>query len=103
MRIGFKISGLLTIFFLVMSSFAVLATSPNTFYKMQDTQTIVLNPIADSWVDELESTQNYGSDWYLMVGLEEYEIRKRSLLHFDISALPDNITIDSAELKLNLT
>jgi hypothetical protein len=60
----------------------------------------------DSWINSDATATNYGADKELWVGLisqsgKSYE--RRTLLRFDISALPANVIIDSAALELTQT
>lgn len=63
-----------------------------------------LNPTADSYVYSTSPTSNYGSATTTRSGFwVEFQQKFISLLKFDLSDLPDDAVITSAELKLYLS
>ena len=63
-----------------------------------------LNPTADAYVYSTSSTSNYGSATTLRSGFwVEFQQKFISLLKFDLSSLPDDAIITSAELKLYMS
>lgn len=65
------------------------------------TTTLKINPIEDTFVISLGDKNKLGND-LLIINMNKfgYEITANSLLKFDLTSLPKNITIDSAELRL---
>jgi hypothetical protein len=64
--------------------------------------TITFNPIRDSYIDSDFPTANYGSEWFVAVGLYEPGRILRALVQFDVSSIPSNATIESAWLRLRI-
>ena len=64
--------------------------------------TVILNPVADTYVDEGTPNTNYGTSTTMATGeVGESRTRKRALLGFSMSDVPaDAITINSATLRL---
>lgn len=59
-----------------------------------------LYAVADAYVDSATPTQNYGSATTLYVGNQTLSIVDRALFRFDLSSLPSNAVIDSANLRV---
>ncbi|WP_062408631.1 DNRLRE domain-containing protein [Paenibacillus naphthalenovorans] len=60
-----------------------------------------LYPVKDAFVREGVKTLNYGIEQTMLVGYNRnLNERYRSFLEFDLSQLPENITIEKAELKV---
>ncbi len=55
---------------------------------------------ADSYVDAINSSVNYGTNTSLSVGRLAKGTLRRSLLYFNLSALPANTWVQDAPLNL---
>ncbi len=70
----------------------------------QSVTTVTLIPQHDAFVDNININSNYGSQNYLEVGVKingSITSVRRSYLRFDMSGIPSNAVILSANLKLN--
>jgi hypothetical protein len=61
--------------------------------------TISLNPTVDTYIDSSQGSTPYGTYSNLAVGIFRYATR-RTLMQFDLSSIPDDATITSAQLSL---
>lgn len=83
----------------------VLTGVPYTWLQAQPPGTIVLDPSVsidasdDVWI-EYNSSNNFNGYDHIRIGRGNSFGRKRSLLKFDLSAIPQNAAILSAEMKL---
>jgi hypothetical protein len=62
--------------------------------------TAYLGATADTYVDQSNSGSNFGADANLLVRSRNGNRDAKSILQFDLGTLPDDASIDSAELKL---
>jgi hypothetical protein len=62
-------------------------------------ETVVLNPLGDSWVDRALTGANHGTEMRLRVQSES-SANNRTLIMFDLSSIPAGAEVDSAILKL---
>lgn len=81
----------------VEADIAFSATLQNDWYATL--ATTVLNATQDTFIQESVPPANHGSDTSLTVDRESSD-RQRALFQFDVSSLPANATITSAQLKL---
>lgn len=79
---------LLTIVFLVITSFCISQTN------------ITLDASADSWIWENEPNSNYGNDHALYIGRDNGVEMNNMLFEWDLSSLPNCIEVTSAEIQL---
>lgn len=71
--------------------------------KAEATDTTKLNPIADSYVEEINPSSNYGGKSYLYVAdsTNPFVGVQIAYIMFDLSDIPTDATIDSALLQLH--
>jgi VCBS repeat-containing protein len=84
---------------------------PTTYPAWQGTlaitpSTVILNPVADTWLDEVNQDDSYGTDATLVMGSNATTPSvagdHRVLLRFDLSAIPTGATITDATLRVFL-
>ncbi len=78
----------------------VTSVSENT--ENDSFEEITLEPVKDAYINKLEPSQNYGEENDLWVGDYPDDWVTRSLLKFDLSAIPSYAKIHSAALNLYL-
>jgi hypothetical protein len=61
---------------------------------------LVLNPVLDTWVDQANPGDSRGTEAQIKSGADAGWKRFRSLLRFDVSALPADATVTAATLRL---
>ena len=66
--------------------------------KIKNLVTVVVNPAGDAWLNEYRKNRNYGGDTKLVV--QSYTYNRHAILKFDLTSLPSNIEIVSANLSL---
>jgi hypothetical protein len=84
-------------------------TASNVEGSVTETVTIVVEPVKiiqpgpadgkDTWVGTFKKNENYGSNEHLFIGRLDGDV-ERALLWFDVSAIPANSVIMSADLQL---
>ena len=84
-------------------------TASNVEGSVTETVTIVVEPVKiiqpgpadgkDTWIGTFKKNENYGSNEHLFIG-RLYGDVERALLRFDVSAIPVNSVIVSADLQL---
>lgn len=89
----------LTTVLLVLSALCLSSFEVNLSSALGST-TVVLNPIADAYVDSANSGTNYGSSANLYVGANS--VQYFTYFKFDLSSLPPNANIISATLNAYL-
>jgi Tfp pilus assembly protein PilX len=66
-------------------------------------QTLTLNAVADTLLDQEKPTTNYGGTSRLKIGTTPAGLIYRSMYRFDVSSLPANATVTAADLSLSIT
>jgi hypothetical protein len=61
-----------------------------------------LTPVADAYISSFQPNANFGVAGDLFVGKTDTATTLRSLLQFDLSAIPSGVTLDQATLRLHL-
>ncbi len=84
---------------------ALLILSSSCFVLNAKAETQTLNPIEDSYVEDVNPSANYGGKSYLQVSDSGNMFTGECLafLKFDLSAIPAGVSVDSAELELYTT
>lgn len=66
------------------------------------TTTVILNPVADSYLDNINTPNNYGADNNLNLD-GWYNGEFRPIMRFDLTSIPTSATVLSASLSLTFT
>lgn len=81
----------------------LLCTVLSSFFTVpvqaQDQLELLLSPVADAYVNEAQPTSNYGATNSMYVGTRNANRNVRCFLYFNISTLPSDATILSANLS----
>jgi len=64
------------------------------------TNTITLTPAIDTYLDQANTSTNYGSVSPISVGTNSSNKNRKSLLQFDVSSIPSTATVTGARLRL---
>lgn len=65
--------------------------------------TATLTPVADAWIGEKKDKENHGTDQSIFVHSRTGGQNMRSLIRFDLSAIPAGCTVSRATLRLYAT
>ena len=80
------------------SAFTYQFQTQTVSQKIKNLVTVVVNPAGDAWLNEYRKNRNYGGDTRLIV--QSYTYNRHIILKFDLTSLPSNIKIVSANLSL---
>lgn len=62
--------------------------------------TVTLNPSADTFINSMQGDHNFGTNHSIYVSYSFETVKQRSLIQFDLSSIPANATIASANLSI---